>query len=152
VSATLTAPGEATPPTPLAEGGAASSAVRPEGSSKPRVSRELRAAERLLSAGRPAAALEQFQREIARRPHSTRALRGACSALGQLHRVNEAARVCRHALSLDPSDVGTHACLASIYYSGAAYQWAANEWLRVLRLRPADAQAKRGLRMALAHL
>jgi len=116
------------------------------------VSAEVLAGEKLLARGQSAAALREFQREIARHPRDTRALKDACTALKGLGRVNDAARVCRHALAIEPDDLETRARLADIYYSGGAYQWAANEWRRVLASRPTDAQARRGLQRAQARL
>jgi Flp pilus assembly protein TadD len=113
---------------------------------------EVSAGERLLSKGHNAAALQQFQHELARNPKDTRALRGACTALGRLGRVNDAARVCRHALTLKPDDVALRARLATLYYQGGAYQWSANEWRRVLAMHPSDSQARQGLKQAQARL
>jgi hypothetical protein len=110
------------------------------------------AGEKLLAKGQNAAALAEFQREIKANHKDIRALRGACTALGRQGRVNDAARVCRRALSLQPNDVETRAQLASLYYHGGAYKWSANEWKRVLALRPTDANAKRGLKLAQARL
>jgi hypothetical protein len=116
------------------------------------VSATVLAGEKLLASGHTAAALREFQKEIARNPRDTRALKDACTALKSLGRVNDAARVCRHALVLDPDDLETRAKLASIYYSGGAYQWAANEWRRVLATHPGDEEARRGLQKARARL
>jgi tetratricopeptide (TPR) repeat protein len=116
------------------------------------VPRDVIEGEKLLKQKRYGAALEQFQHTLRDSPDDVRALRGACAALDELGRKNDAARVCRRALTLEPEDVETRATLARIYYTGGAYQWSANEWRRVLTARPADANAKKGLRAALARL
>jgi tetratricopeptide (TPR) repeat protein len=108
--------------------------------------------EKLLAKHKTAAALREFQKQIAHNPRDLRALKDACTALKGLGRVNDAARVCRHALTLEPDDVETRAKLASIYYSGGAYQWAANEWRRVLAAQPGNPEARRGLQKAQARL
>ena len=123
---------------------------QPRGTSLP--TPEVANGERLLARSQNAAALEHFQREIARNPKDARALRGACTALGRMGRVNEAARVCRHELNLQPDDVDTRAHLAAIYYQGGAYKWSANEWKHVLASRPHDPQALHGLKQAQARL
>jgi Flp pilus assembly protein TadD len=125
---------------------------KPERVAPAAASPELVRAEKLMHSGQTSLALKAFQREIAKNPKETRALKGACLALEKLGRVNDAARVCRHALSLAPGDVEIRARLASIYYSGGAYKWAANEWRQVLKVRPGDLEAKRGLRQAQARL
>lgn len=116
------------------------------------VSPEVVRGEKLLAQHKTAAALREFQKQIARNPRDTRALKDACTALKGLGRVNDAARVCRHALTLQPDDVETRAKLATIYYSGGAYQWAANEWRRVLAAQPENAEARKGLHKAQARL
>ena len=104
--------------------------------------------ERLLRQGKPAAALAAFQETLAQHPNDVPALRGACVALGKLGRVNDGARVCRHALDRQPDDVETRRALATLYYNGGAYKWSATEWRRVLQHSPHDARARRALRNA----
>ena len=116
------------------------------------VAAEVLGGEKMLAQGQTGQALKQFQIAIKKDPRDVRALEGACEAEQRLGRVNEAARVCRHALALAPEDVGLRARLATIYYSGGAYQWSANEWRIVLSAHPHDAQAKKGLREAQARL
>jgi hypothetical protein len=111
-------------------------------------SRGVRDGEKLYKQKKYGAALEQFQQQLRFEPDDVRALRGACLSLDQLGRRNDAARVCRRALTIEPTDVATRAALARIYYTGGAYQWSANEWRRVLAARPGDLIAKRGLRAA----
>jgi tetratricopeptide (TPR) repeat protein len=116
------------------------------------VSAEVLRGEKLLAQHKTAAALREFQKQIAHNPRDTRALKDACTALKGLGRVNDAARVCRHALTLQPDDLETRSRLATIYYSGGAYQWAANEWRRVLAAQPDNTEARRGLQKAQARL
>lgn len=104
--------------------------------------------EQLLRHGKPAAALAAFQQTLAHAPNDVRALRGACVSLGKLGRVNDGARVCRHALELSPDDLETRRALATIYYNGGAYKWSATEWRRVLAQSPHDARARRALHNA----
>ena len=104
--------------------------------------------EKLLRHGQPAAALAAFQQTLARDPNDVRALRGACVSLGKLGRVNDGARVCRHALEISPDDVETRRALATLYYNGGAYKWSATEWRRVVARSPHDARARRALRQA----
>ena len=104
--------------------------------------------EQLLRHGKPAAALAAFQQTLAHDPNDVRALRGACVSLGKLGRVNDGARVCRHALELQPDDLETRRALATVYYNGGAYKWSATEWRRVLVQSPHDARARRALRSA----
>jgi Flp pilus assembly protein TadD len=105
----------------------------------------------LLKRGQSAQALAAYQLIIEREPSNHLALRGACVALDRLGRVNDAARVCRRALGFS-DDRDTRAVLARIYHSGGAYQWAANEWRRLLAQNPKDPEARRGLRLAKAKL
>jgi len=105
-------------------------------------------ADKLLRAGKPAAALASYQQTLATNANDVHALRGACVALGRLGRVNEGAHVCRRALERSPNDVETHRALATIYYNGGAYKWSANEWRRVVQSSPHDAAARRALHKA----
>jgi len=105
-------------------------------------------ADKLLHAGKAAAALAAYQQTLATDPNDVHALRGACVALGKLGRVNDGARVCRRALDRAPNDVETHRALATIYYNGGAYKWSANEWRRVVQAAPHDAGARRALHKA----
>jgi tetratricopeptide (TPR) repeat protein len=121
-------------------------------SSRPSASPDgVRKADELLKRGQSHDALAAYQAIIAREPANTLALRGACLSLDRLGRVNDAARVCRRALGL-ADDRDTRAVLARIYHSGGAYQWAANEWRRLLSQNPRDPEARRGLRLAKAKL
>ncbi|HZS42093.1 MAG TPA: hypothetical protein VFF06_34930 [Polyangia bacterium] len=104
-------------------------------------------------AARPAAAassaednLRQFQDRLAKFPDDEPALRGACTSLARLGKVSEAAKLCRHALRLDPTDVAARRALAHSYALGGACQWAQNEWRQVLADRPGDPEARRELR------
>jgi tetratricopeptide (TPR) repeat protein len=123
---------------------------------KPRKIRQpspaVRAADLLLQKRQTAAALAAYQQILSQSPSDTLALRGACLALDRLGRVNDAARVCRHALGIDPDDSTTRAVLARIYYKGGAYQWSANEWRLLLAQNPRDLTARRGLKLAKARL
>jgi len=123
---------------------------------KPRKIRQpspaVRAADLLLQKRQTAAALAAYQQVLTQSPEDTLALRGACLALDRLGRVNDAARVCRHALGIDPDDSTTRAVLARIYYKGGAYQWSANEWRLLLAQNPRDLTARRGLKLAKARL
>jgi len=104
--------------------------------------------EKLLRHGQPAAALAAFQQTLARDGNDVRALRGACVSLGKLGRINDGARVCRHALEISPDDLETRRALATLYYNGGAYKWSATEWRRVVARSPHDARARRALRNA----
>ena len=104
--------------------------------------------EKLLRHGKPAAALAAFQQTLARDANDVRALRGACVSLGKLGRVNDGARVCRHALEISPDDLETRRALATLYYNGGAYKWSATEWRRVVAHAPHDVRARRALRNA----
>jgi Flp pilus assembly protein TadD len=106
--------------------------------------------DKLLRHGRAAAALTAYQETLAQNPDDVHALRGACVALGKLGRVNDGARVCRHALDRAPDDLETRRALATLYYNGGAYKWSATEWRRVLAQSPHDARARRALRNAQA--
>jgi len=110
------------------------------------------AGEKLLKQQHYAAALDQFQKLLVHQPNDVRALRGACTALHSLGRASDAARVCRRALSLAPEDLETRRALATIYFTGGAYQWSANEWRRILADHPNDPTARKGLRAAEARL
>lgn len=142
------------PPAPVVAEPPAPAPASPKRAAKKRakVSPEVLAGERLLRQRRYAGALHKFQRVLQREPKNGRALRGACLALDHLGKKNHAARVCRHALMVDPKDVAARMALANIYYTGGAYQWSVNEWRRILAERPNDTQARRGLRLAQARL
>ena len=105
-------------------------------------------ADKLLRRGKSAAALAAYQQTLAQNPDDVHALRGACVALGKLGRMNDGARVCRHALDRAPDDVETRRALATIYYNGGAYKWSAAEWRRVVAHSPRDAHARRALQRA----
>lgn len=109
---------------------------------------DVAAAEKLLKHGRPAAALAAFQQALAQNADDVRALRGACTSLGKLGRLDDGARVCRRALDRAPDDVETRRALATIYFNGGAYKWSASEWRRVVAAHPHDAHARRALRAA----
>ncbi|HEX4460627.1 MAG TPA: hypothetical protein VIA18_21760 [Polyangia bacterium] len=113
-----------------------------------KVSPDVVAGEKLLRQGRAALALTRFQQQIGRSSDDVRALRGACLAIADLGRLNEAARVCRRALDRDPDDLTTRRSLATIYYNGGAYKWAATEWRYVVAQDPKDQHAKKALRAA----
>ena len=113
-----------------------------------KVSPDVVAGEKLLRQGRAALALTRFQQQIGRSVDDVRALRGACLAIADLGRLNEAARVCRRALDRDPEDLTTRRSLATIYYNGGAYKWSAAEWRQVVAQDPKDQHAKKALRAA----
>ena len=113
-----------------------------------KVSPDVVAGEKLLRQGRAALALSRFQQQIGRSVDDVRALRGACLAIADLGRLNEAARVCRRALDRDPEDLTTRRSLATIYYNGGAYKWSAAEWRYVVAQDPKDQHAKKALRAA----
>ncbi len=113
-----------------------------------KVSPDVVAGEKLLRQGRAALALTRFQQQIGRSVDDVRALRGACLAIADLGRLNEAARVCRRALDRDPEDLTTRRSLATIYYNGGAYKWSAAEWRYVVAQDPKDQHAKKALRAA----
>jgi cytochrome c-type biogenesis protein CcmH/NrfG len=87
-----------------------------------------------------------LQKKLAQRPDDARSLREACVVLGRMGRVNEAAKLCRHALSIDGSDLAARRALARVYASGGAYQWSVNEWRQVLAMKPRDPEAQRAIR------
>jgi hypothetical protein len=118
---------------------------------RPVITPELKAADELLKRGQSRDALAAYQAIIEHDTTNSLALRGACMSLDRLSRVNDAARVCRRALGFS-DDRDTRAVLARIYHSGGAYQWAANEWRRLLSQNPRDPEARRGLRLAKAKL
>jgi tetratricopeptide (TPR) repeat protein len=113
-----------------------------------KISPDVVAGEKLLRQGRAALALRRFQQQIGRSLDDVRALRGACLAIADLGRLNEAARVCRRALDCAPEDLTTRRSLATIYYNGGAYKWSAAEWRQVVAQDPKDQHAKKALRAA----
>lgn len=113
-----------------------------------KISPDVVAGEKLLRQGRAALALTKFQQQIGRSLDDARALRGACLAIADLGRLNEAARVCRRALDVAPEDLTTRRSLATIYYNGGAYKWSATEWRHVVEQAPKDQHAKKALRAA----
>ena len=113
-----------------------------------KISPDVVAGEKLLRQGRAALALSRFQQQIGRSLDDVRALRGACLAIADLGRLNEAARVCRRALDRAPEDLTTRRSLATIYYNGGAYKWSAAEWRHVVAQDPKDQHAKKALRAA----
>jgi tetratricopeptide (TPR) repeat protein len=135
--ATQPAPALARPPVPVAAPPAPVKSEEP-GSN----------ADKLLRHGKAAAALAAYQQTLAINADDVHALRGACVALGKLGRVNDAARVCRHALERAPADLETRRALATVYYNGGAYKWSAAEWRRVVAQSPHDARARRALQKA----
>jgi hypothetical protein len=99
----------------------------------------------------PADELRRFEARLAQSPNDEAALRGACIANLQLGKVSDAARLCRHALRVDPTDVTARRALAHSYMLGGACRWSLNEWRQILADRPGDPEARRELHARRAH-